>query len=183
MSHFSEEPLHPTATNPSETNSYARRAARSSEVLRRSLSDPKRLLMSRRSESDKLPRRVSQSARTFFRKMPEGLCALASPPARTLIFHGFSVMRAAPARARVDEIAERQRGDAAASPSLRGICLLDSIYGGWRDPVNRPVNRIRSSCPKGGVCMWRIANGTILPYRYRPARSRDERAETQQCAE
>lgn len=97
-------PFHkePVATNPSETNTYAR-AARASELLRRSLSDPKRLLMSRRSENDKLLRRVSQRANIFPENAGRSLCSLFLSPVRSrvLIFHGFQLCERS-----ADEIAE-----------------------------------------------------------------------------
>lgn len=98
------------------------RAACSSELLYRSLSDPKRLLMSRRSESDKLLRRVSQRARTFFRKMPEGLCA-PSPLSSVLIFHGFQLCQAL---MKLPNGCAAKRADGCVEAP--GICLLSSIY-------------------------------------------------------
>lgn len=108
----------------------ATRASCSSELLHRSLSDPKRLLMSQRSESDKLLRpRITARANIFPENAGRSLCSRdsspppPSPPSRPH-FSRFSVMRAD-----ADEIGERERGKGLpmAAPS-RGESVCSFLF-------------------------------------------------------
>lgn len=122
----------------------ATRASCSSELLHRSLSDPKRLLMSQRSESDKLLRpRITARANIFPENAGRSLCSRDSPPLPPRPhFSRFSVMRAD-----ADEIGERERGKGlpmAASRRRAGNLFAHFYLRGIRDRVNRRVNRIRS---------------------------------------
>lgn len=126
----------------------ATRASCSSELLYRSLSDPKRLLMSRRSESDKLFRlRITARANIFPENAGRSLCSRVSPfpppsppPSASSIFMVFSYASGrwwnwrTGARQRAPRWLRYRAGNLFAHFYLRGL----------RDRVNRRVNRIRS---------------------------------------
>lgn len=116
----------------------ATRASCSSELLYRSLSDPKRLLMSRRSESDKLLRpRITVRANIFPENAGRSLCSRVSSPTPASSF--FTVFSYA-SRRWWNWNGRRAKGSDGCAANLfahfylRGIC----------DRVNHRVNRIRS---------------------------------------
>lgn len=100
------------------------RASCSSELLYRSLSDPKRLLMSRRSESDKLLRlRITARANIFPENAGRSLYSRACLPPSFILrphFSWFSVMRALMKLAN-GSAAKRPDG-CIASPRRESVC-------------------------------------------------------------
>lgn len=99
----------------------ATRASCSSELLHRSLSDPKRLLMSRRSESDKLHRpRITARANIFPENAGRSLCSRdSSSPSCVLIFHGFQLCERA--------LMKLANGSAAKGPDGRVAARGESV--------------------------------------------------------
>lgn len=123
------------------------RASCSSELLYRSLSDPKRLLMSRRSESDKLLRpRITARADIFPENAGRSLCSrVSSPPLVSSFFTVFTVFSYVNRRWWYWRTGEGQRAPKGKGLRRRAANLFAHFYlRGICDRVNHRVNRIRS---------------------------------------
>lgn len=130
MSHLVKSSFYPVTTNPSETKIYA-------STVRWNYSLPlivwPETLINVMAfwESDKLLRRAYHSAWTFFRKMPEGLCAAIIPtslPHSSLFTSFFTVFSYAER-----PLMKLLRTSAAKRVATSGICLLGSISRAARE--------------------------------------------------